>query len=888
MLNHHHKYILPAGFILFSALLVVMVQPAFSQGPDLNRKISVHYAGIPLEMVLKDLSHSAGILFSYSPGNIPVNFMIRYNAVNKPVGKVLEELFLQAGIRYTLVAGYLVLKKANEEILPEKPVRLALFTVSGIISDSSSREVLIGATVYIRETRSGAFSNSYGFFSITQPAGIYTLETSYLGFAIESRTITLDGNTTWNVYLQPNPYSVKEVIVSAAPGEDPGLDMPAGRTTLSARTIQRRAAALGETDMLKSMDQLPGISFQSDGSSYFFVRGGSHDQNLILLDESPIYNPTHLLGLFTPIIPEAVKHTEIYKADFPIQYGGRLSSVMDIRTRDGNMQRFSGSAGISPVSTRLSLEGPFKKDASSWFVSIRRSQFGFFVKKINPAVEDFYFTDFNAKCNIRLGKRDRLFLTLFSGKDVYKQKPSSVRNGLEWGNNSVTLRWNHLYGSRLFSNTTFYTSKYDYALYTDYDKKICWNSDITSSNLKSEFSWYCNPSLKLDAGMNLGAYFFNPGNYNMPGEISSTLKVSEVNSTELVLYAGIEQKITDWMGLHYGLRYSNWSNYGEAFSIGYDEAYNPVSYHEYAKGERYYSKSFPEPRVSVSFRTGPMAYIKASYNRTIQHINQINNSISPLNSLEVWLPSGPNIKPQSAHILDLGFQKAWPERSVDVSADVYYKKMDNQIGYSYHAEMLLNPFLEGELRQGEGEAYGVELMLRKTRGKISGQFGFAYARSFLTIKGLNNNRTYPSRQDRPLDFTLSVDYAPGPRLTLNVNAVYTSGMTVTTPTGFYYYRGRQVPVYTRQNNDRLPPYRRVDLGLSRRLNRKEQRFEHYLSVAIYNLLATKNYAFLNFSKIQGEDGNFYVPADTYTMDEQITTYRYMYSLIPSITYNLKF
>jgi hypothetical protein len=513
MLNHSHMNVLHARFLLFPALLIWMARPALPQGPDLNRKISVNYAGVPLELVLKDISRLTGLQFSYSSGNIPVSFTISYNAVNKPAGKVLDDICVQAGIRYSVVAGYLVLKKGNTEALSAIPVRPALFTVSGIISDSASREVLIGATVYIRETRTGAFSNNYGFFSITQPAGIYTFETSYMGFAIESKTIALNENTTWNVYLKPIPYSVKEVIVSAAPGEDPGLNMPAARFTMATRSIERHAAALGETDMLKSLDQLPGISFQSDGSSYFYVRGGGHDQNLILLDESPIYNPTHLLGLFTPIIPEAVKHTEIYKADFPIQYGGRLSSVMDIRTRDGNMQRLSGSAGIGPVSTRLSLEGPFKKDASSWFISLRRSQFGFFIKKLNPAVEDFYFTDFNAKFNIRLGKRDRLFLTLFSSKDVFRQKASSVRNGLEWGNNSVTLRWNHLYGSRLFSNTTFYTSKYDYALYTDYDKKIYWNSDITSSNLKSEFTWYCNPSLKLNAGLNLGAYFLNPGNF---------------------------------------------------------------------------------------------------------------------------------------------------------------------------------------------------------------------------------------------------------------------------------------------------------------------------------------------------------------------------------------
>jgi hypothetical protein len=877
-----------AGTILLLLLLILLPSAANAQNPDLTKKISVHYSGIVLENVLKDLSASTGVQFSYSPEAIPVSCRISYRASNKPLEDILEDICLQAGIHYTIAAGYLVLKKRIDEPVAVKTVKPLLYTVSGIIADSLNRELLIGATVFIRETGKGAISNNYGFYSITQPEGIYTFVTSYMGFAIESRTIALNANITWNVNLKSMPFSVKEIIVSSADRQDIGLNLPAARNNMDAKKIQRRVAALGESDMLKSLDQMPGISYQSDGSSYFYVRGGGHDQNLILLDEAPIYNPTHLLGLFTPIIPEAVKHTEVYKADFPIQYGGRLSSVTDIRTRDGNMEQLSGSTSIGVVSTRISLEGPLKKDASSWFVSVRRSTFGFFVKKLIPTIEDLHFTDFNAKFNIRLGQRDRLFLTLFSGKDVFKQKPSDVRNGLEWGNSSATLRWNHLYGSRLFSNTTFYTSKYDYSLYTNYDNKTYWNSDITSSNLKSEFFWYINPGNKISFGINLGAYFFNPGNYNPADAVGNRMKVSQVNSTEVVLYAGYEQKITDWMGINYGLRFSNWSNYGEAFSIIYDEAYNPVSYNEYAKGERYYSKSFPEPRISVSFRTGYQAYIKASYNRTIQHINQINNSISPLNSLEVWLPSGPNIKPQSAHIFDLGFQKAWTVSSVDFNADIYYKKMQNQIGYSYHAEMLLNPYLEGELRQGDGEAYGIELMLGKTQGKLSGQLGFAYARSFLQIQGLNNNRKYPAHQDRPLDISLSLDYTPKRRLTLNVNMVYTSGMAISTPTGFYLYRGKQVPVYTQQNNDRLPAYKRIDLGLIWQLDKKENRFEHFISLSVYNFFGIENYAFLNFNKTTGGDGKFYVPADTYNMSEQVVTYRYIYSMIPTLTYSLKF
>jgi hypothetical protein len=552
------------------------------------------------------------------------------------------------------------------------------------------------------------------------------------------------------------------------------------------------------------------------------------------------------------------------------------------------MRKFSGSASIGPVSTRFSVEGPFRKEASSYFISFRISTFGLLVKAANPSVETFYFADFTSKFNIRLGQRDRLYLTLFAGKDAFINKPVDVRTGLEWSNTAATLRWSHVYGSRLFSNTTLFASKYDYSLYTDYDKKLSWNSNITGTNLKSEFTWYISHGHHLKFGFNIGGYFFNPGNYNSPNNALDTMRVSQMNSGEFVLYAGDELEILPWMKLKYGFRFSNWSNYGEAFSIVYDKEHNPVSYAEYAKGLRYYSKNYLEPRISLSFKAGMFTSIKVSYNRTIQHINQINNSISPLNTLEVWLPSGPNIKPQHADIFDLGLVKAWPRYAFDLYVDVYYKKMFNQLGYSYHAEMLLNPYLEGELRQGEGYAYGFEIMLNKTLGRLSGQISYGFTRSRMHIGELNNNRWYRTHQDKPVDLSLSLDFKAKPRWTINISGVYTSGMTISTPTGFYYYRGSQVPVYTRQNNDRLPDYKRVDIGSIWRLNRLEKTFEHYFTLTLYNFFNTHNYAFLNFNKIEGSDGKYYVPADKLNHQKLLPTYRYVYSIIPSFTYSLKF
>lgn len=888
MLKQSNTVSLLSRLILLFFVILLATPASRAQTPDLDQKITVRYSLVPLDEVLNELSKTFGIRFSYSPSLIQEKQKITYAAENVKLEQALRDIFGQAGIQYTVINGYLVLKPVQDNTsVKQKPAR-GSFTVSGTVTDSASREIMIGAAVYAKETGIGTISNNYGFFSLTLPEGSYTLQSSFLGYKTQTRTVNLNGDFLWNVQLKQVPFTIQEIIINPVNTEEQVFSSLTAQTIMDPAFVRRQSAALGETDMLKSLNVLPGISFESDGSSYFSVRGGTRDQNLILLDEAPIYNPNHLLGLFTPIIPEAVKHSEIYRADFPVQFGGRLSSVIDIRARDGNMRRFSGSASISPVSTRFSIEGPFKKEASSYFVAFRISTFGLLVKAANPSIETFYFADFTSKFNIRLGRRDRLFLTFFAGKDAFISKPADVRRGLEWGNTAATIRWSHVYGSRLFSNTTLFASKYDYSLYSDYDKKLFWNSSITGTNLKSEFTWYISHRNSLKFGFNAGGYFFNPGNYNSPNSALDTMRVSQVNSGEFVLYAGDELELTPWMKVRYGIRFSNWSNYGEALSIIYDTGHHPISSVEYPKGVRYYSRNNLEPRISLSFKTGKYASIKASYNRTIQHINQINNSISPLNSFEVWLPAGPNIKQQYADIVDLGLVKAWPGHTIELTMDVYYKKMFNQLGYSYHAEMLLNPYLEGELRQGEGFAYGFEIMLSKTVGKISGQLSYGFTRSRLHIADLNDNRWYPTHQDKPVDVSLSLDYKVNPRWTLNLNGVYTSGMTISTPTGFYYYRGSQVPVYSRQNNDRLPDYRRVDLGSVWRLNRTDKTFEHYFTFTLYNFFNTRNYAFLNFNKTEGTDGKYYVPADKLNPQELLPTYRYVYSIVPSFTYSLKF
>lgn len=875
-------------YLVFFLLPIFFLQTTLhAQIPDPEKKISVTFQSISLEDVIQQLAQTENIRFSYSSKTIPVNKEITYSATNKPVLVILEEVFSLAGVKYESIGGYLVLGEAMEEESSPEPPKPKKYTVSGIITDEKTNEVLIGAAIYNKETGTGTLSNPYGFFSLSLPEGTYELETSYLGYSISSMTVELTKNIRWNISLSKVSSMLEEVVISSFDREEIIFTSLAAQNNVSAFEVEQKNAALGETDMLRSLGHLPGVSFQSEGSSYFNVRGGASDQNLILLDEATLYNPSHFLGLFTPIIPEAVKKTEVFKADFPIQYGGRLSSVIDVRTRDGNMKKFSGSGSVGLVSTRLSFEGPFKKNSSSYFISFRRSHLGMFIKAAQPDIEEFFFRDFTGKCNIKLGDKDRLYLTLYSGKDKFINTAGTRTEGLEWGNNSLTLRWNHIYGTRLFSNTTFYTSLYDYNLHRDYEHNIKWNSHISSSNLKSEFNYYINPDNKFKFGVNLGAYFFNPGEYNDPN-LGDEFQVSKVNSTELIFYAGAEHKLNKWLNLNYGLRITNWTNIGEAFSFVYDEYYNPIDYINYQKGEAYYNALNAEPRISLSFKTGSYSSVKASYNRTLQHINLINNNISPFNSLEVWLPSGPNIKPQYANIYNLGYMLSFPKNNIDVQADVYYKQLYNQVGYAYHAEMLLNPLIEGVIRQGKGVAYGFELFLKKKVGKLIGQIGYSYTRSKRKINGLNGNREFLAREDKPVDFSFMLEYKIKPRWAVNMNFFYGSGIRYTTPTSFYYYRGAQVPVYTKQNNQRLPDYNRVDMGTNIRLNKIEKKTEHYLSINIYNFLGAKNATLLNFTKTYDENGNPIIPADKYNYPDISSTYRYIYSVVPSITYYLMF
>jgi hypothetical protein len=863
----------------------------FSQSSVFNKTITANYNNATLKEVISDLSNKTGVRFSYSPNKVPEDQRITASLSKISLNDALGEVFKNLPVRYELVDDYVILKKGPVPEQAESVTKPQNYTLSGYVKDISDGEFLVGAAVYLKEIGTGTRTNNYGYFSLTIPPGKYSLQISYIGYQDMLNEINLLSNTKADFSMNILPQKLEEVTISSVRDNEIVSKAHAAQSEIIPVFVGLQPALMGEPDIIKNLEFQPGICFYGDGSSYFHVRGGNYDQNLIILDEAVIFNPSHLLGIFTPIIPDAVKSVDIYKADFPVNYGGRLSSVIDIQAKDGNKSKFSASGDLGFYSSRATIEGPFKKDASSFFISFRRSFFDLYLKPLVPNLINLHFYDFTTKTNIKLSRKDRLFLTLYKGEDKFKMKSGdNDASGLNWGNTSFTMRWNHIFGPRMFTNTTLATSKYDYYMHASYNKNEYWLSKISNTVLKHEISFYASPGITWKYGLIFGSYDFNPGNYYTP-ENAGNFQVSPVKSTEVIAYAGAEHQIISWLRVNYGLRITSWSDKGknsETFVVQYDSLYNALGTTQYKNNEVFYRHTQLQPCLSLSFKTGNYSSIKASYNRTNQNINLITNSVSPFNSMEVWLPAGPNIKPQYADITDVGFTKAFTALRIKIQADIYYKWLYNQIGYKYHAEMLINPNIEGELRQGNGNSYGFEISLNREIGKLCGQISYTYSRAFLKIDGLNNNEEYPATFDRPHNLSMSLAFKARPRWLITSDFALLSGARITTPTSFYYYKGYQVPVYTSMNNDQLPTYFRLDLSTTIQLNKPGRNFKHSLTFAIYNMFGQQNPIFLYFNKTVAEDGKLVIPVDQLNQSQLTPSIRYTFVVMPSLTYQFQF
>ena len=761
------------------------------------------------------------------------------------------------------------------------------YTLNGYVRDGNTGEELIGVTVIIKEISNGVVTNPYGFYSLTLAQGDYTIIYSYMGYRNVERTISLTKNETINIDLQEDVQEIEEVVIQGEALDEHVADLNMSVNEISVKQVKELPALFGEPDIIKTIQMLPGVINAGEGTSAFFVRGGSADQNLILIDEAPVYDPSHLFGLFSVFNADVIKDAELYKGGIPSQYGGRLSSILDVRTKDGNNKSFHGNGGIGLLASRLMLEGPIKKDHTSFLLSGRRS----YVEPLIKATgEDFsvYFYDVNAKVNIRHSNKDRFFIALYAGRDSFSFGEDF---GFNWGNYTGTFRWNHLFSERLFSNTSIIASRFDYGLeFQDPEEGFEWLSNIHEYSLKQDFTFFLNPRNELSFGYHGTYREFHPGKI-MPTSDSylASAELPQEYGLDHALYLGNEQKLTENLSARYGLRVSLFQNIGPYDVKVYEEpvnSYDPevIDVLEYGEFEPIKNYLNWEPRLSLRYRLDIHSSIKASYNRMAQNTHLISAGTVPL-PFNTWSPSSYYLKPQLADQVAAGYFRNFKDNTIEASAEVYYKEMHNVTDFADNAQLFFNDDLATEFRQGESWSYGLELMAQKKEGDFTGFISYTWSKTERKVPGVNQGKTFKANYDRRHSLNLVTTYHLSDRWTFGMNFTYNTGRPITLPSGKYQYDEYLVDQHTERNTYLLEDYHRMDLSanLNPRKNEKRERFKTSWNFSIYNVYNRKN-PFTIYSRVaQDEDGN--VIGDG--TDKELRKI-YLFPILPSVTFNVNF
>ena len=747
------------------------------------------------------------------------------------------------------------------------------YTISGSIKDSSNGEDLFGAIVKVKELENtGAKANAYGFYSLTLEAGTYTLIYRATGFDDLVKKVELKENMTINVELSlpQEVQQIEEVQVKGVKENENITSSEMNVTKFDPKDIETIPVIFGEKDIMKTMQLTPGVKTAGEGNSGFFVRGGGADQNLVLLDEATVYNASHLLGFFSVFNSDALKDVSLHKSGIPAEFGGRASSVMDVKMKDGNNKKFGVSGGIGLISSRLAVEGPIVKNKGSFIVSGRRSYLDLFLKLSNDENirnTKLYFYDLNAKANYKLSDKDRIFVSGYFGRDNFG---FGDQFGFDWGNATGTIRYNRIISDKLFSNTSVVYSNYNYRFTVGSgDDGFGVNSAIEDVSVKQDFSLYANKNNTLKFGVIGMHHTFKPGALTGGNESFNEIVLDSRYGIEVGAYIQNEQKLSNRFNISYGLRYSGFDLVGGK-SYDFDENGDKVAEDSVGRWESIKYHQGLEPRFSMSYVISEKNSIKLGYNRMFQYMHQLSNSTTS-SPTDVWVPSSNNILPQISDQIALGYYQNFKKNAYRLSAEVYYKALQNQIDYRNGADLLLNNEVEGELVYGTGTAYGIELLLEKKKGKLTGWIGYTLSRSLRQFDDINDGKVFSARQDRIHDISIVVMYELTKSLSLASTFVYYTGDAVTFPAGKYTIDGVTYPYYTERNGYRMPDYHRMDLGLTWYM-KDRKKFEHSLNFSIYNVYARENAYTISFQ--ENED-----TGET----EAIQTA--LFKIVPSITWN---
>lgn len=766
------------------------------------------------------------------------------------------------------------------------------YTISGYVKDALNGEAMTGATIYAKENYKGTTANTYGFYSLTLDAGTYTIQVSFIGYKTFSKTIVLNGNHNLNVELDPISIETKEVIVTDTRNKENIETTDMGKNEIKIETIKKMPMFFGEMDLIKTLQLLPGIQSSGEGNSGYYVRGGGIDQNLVLLDGATMYNVGHLFGFFSIFNTDAIRTAEMTKAGMPANFGGRLSSVLDVTMKEGNMKKYEVDGGIGLIYSRINIQGPIIKNKVSFLASARRTYIDLLIQPFLHKDSDlkgmrFYFYDLNGKINWVINNKHRIFLSGYYGSDIYgfkysNQNSSNLNFMFKWNNASAALRWNYMITSKLFLNTSLLLS--DYNFNTDVNMDIysfTIQSNIRDYTAKTELSYQPNPEHNLKFGANYIYHTFTPNTYSaISGNVDINVQSPGIYyANEAAVYALDEFNIGKRFKFNIGLRGSYFEHIGPFTSYTLDELGRVSDSTIYGKGEHIKGYWGIEPRLSIRFSIDSLTSLKASYTHNYQYIHQVALSTISLPT-DAWIPCNALVKPQIGNQYALGVYRNFLNNMLETSIEIYYKDMKNLVeykeGYSPFTEVTSG--LEYQYTQGNGYGYGIEFFINKTKGKFTGWIGYTLAWTKRKFEDLNGGKEFYAKNDRRHDVSVMLSYDILPNLTTSLVWIYATGNTMTIPVGFYFLGYNLITEYSDKNAYRIAPYHRLDISVNWIIKRTEK-FEHSLNFSVYNVYNRRNPFFISI--------NTQINNETFTLSN-VAYQMSLFPIMPSISWNFKF
>jgi len=749
-------------------------------------------------------------------------------------------------------------------------------TLSGTIKDKATGETLIGASIrLVGSTQHGVVSNAYGFYSINAPTGTYEVQASFISYKTAKQMVSLNADQKLTIELEEDN-QLDEVVISATKRNENVSSPQMGLQKINIQEINNVPVLFGERDVLKTLKLLPGIKSAGEGNSGFYVRGGATDQNLILLDEAPVYNASHLLGFFSTFNSDAIKDISVYKGGMPAQYGGRLASVLDIKMNDGNRKDFTVEGGLGLISSRLKVEGPLVKDKGSFMISGRRTYADAFLKLSSDSTINnnvLFFYDLNAKANYQFDEKNTIYLSGYFGRDKLGLAETF---GFNWGNTTMTLRWNHLFSNRLFSNTSLIYSNYNYVIQNLIEENnFEVNSYIRDYNLKQDFQYSLSNTHSVKFGLNVIHHTLAPG--KIKATETSSVNQTSINNrkgAEYAAYVSDEWAANDKFNISYGLRLSGFSLFGPGVFKTFDAEGQTADSVSYNKGDIVKSYLYLEPRISASYQLSPSSSLKAAYTRNTQHIHLMSNSTST-SPTDLYIMNSNNVKPEIADQVAAGYFRNFNDDKYEFSAEVYYKSMENQIEYKSGTDLRGNKNVEADLLYGDGRAFGIELFFKKRFGRFNGWIGYTLSKTERQFDAVNEGKWFYAKQDRTHDLSLVGIYKASKRWTFSSVFVYNTGNAVTYPNAKYQINDQTVFYYAEKNGYRTPAYHRLDLSATLE-GKPGKRLQSSWSFGIYNA-----YNRMNAFSIDFQDD----PDDSSRTQVVRTT---LFGIIPSVTWNFKF